>query len=281
LETGYQLEWPFPADETPVEHGVRVISVKEVSIKSAASVSSPIHFSEFSVSESANKQPSKREALGTDESMSYIALHEIDDFILGGSDDEIDQFISLYSMYKFGSRDAIAYFARELVKKIVKSIGSHIETHRSDWVVVTSQFNNMPSASHSVSIEVAKLLCLPFITPQVKQKDAQDVSYASLTQKEQRLVSRRSVGVFLDKRDAQLVKGKKVLLIDDLINSGATVDNLVDILKKDYEVSHINIFVIVRLKSNDLSLESKMNTHMLRTNQVDAIVSILSDLILR
>jgi len=204
-----------------------------------------------------------------------IFLYEISD--LNINEPDIRQLILLYSKYKFGCRTTISLFSEQLARLIIKQLGLDFESNKDKWVVVTSQFNEMPSSSHAVSIEVAKLLGISFVTPRVTRKDDQAVSYAGLSTIEERLESRQRVGVYFNERDSEILKGRKAIVIDDLINSGATVQNIRNILKENHAVNTVYIFSVISLKSENLSLESIMNNDLIKKEEMTAVISILSD----
>jgi adenine phosphoribosyltransferase len=111
----------------------------------------------------------------------------------------------------------------ELVQASAKELAKKVSTLAYD-MIVTAEAKSIPLA-HALSVETKK----PYITLRKSYKpymgDALKAETLSITTGQPQVL-------ILDEKDRELIKGKKVLVLDDVISTGSTLQGMRMILDK-------------------------------------------------
>ncbi len=180
-----------------------------------------------------------------------------------------------FSEYKYGASRAIHFFVKRLASVIRASHGEAIAEDPNAWMVVSPPYMSIPSPSQALANNLAKELGLPRIRLHLFQTTKPVMSYSALESKSAREQAIESQDFFV-KRPEKL-SGKKIILVDDVINTGVTLQATAARLKSQYRVSDIFFFGIVSLETSKPHLEEWANSLLLRTGRLNHIVGIFND----
>ena len=141
----------------------------------------------------------------------------------------------------------IAFFNLHGNQKLTEHCGKELAKLISDAeVVITAESKGLQLAH-----VVARELNMPYYAVARKSKklymqDGIEVSYgASIT-------TGKPQQLFLSKHDVDLIKGKKVAIVDDVISTGASLEGLTAVVKKAGGIVYKKAFVLAEGESKNL-----------------------------
>lgn len=110
----------------------------------------------------------------------------------------------------------------ELVKRIAKALVKKLPKVAD--VLVTPEVKSIPLA-----YELSRILKIPYI---VARKIKKPYMVDSLSHKVISITTGKPQTIWLDGKDRFILKGKKVIIVDDVISTGATLKGLRNLVKK-------------------------------------------------
>lgn len=113
-----------------------------------------------------------------------------------------------------GETELITKISRELAKKIPKDIE----------VIITPEVKSV-----CLAFELSKLLKIPYI---VLRKTLKPYMIGSLEANVVSITTGKPQVLYLDGKDTDIISGKKVLLLDDVISTGSTIFGMRKLVKK-------------------------------------------------
>lgn len=114
-----------------------------------------------------------------------------------------------------GDTEFVQAVARELAKKLKK---------HKDAVLVTAEAKSIPLI-HALSVEMK----LPYV---VLRKAYKPYMGDTLSAETLSITTGKSQTLYLDEKDRKLVKGKPVILVDDVISTGSTLQGMRLVMEK-------------------------------------------------
>lgn len=111
----------------------------------------------------------------------------------------------------------------ELVQACAKVLSEKLNNKEYD-VLVTAEAKSIPLA-YAISVETNK----PYV---VLRKTYKPYMGAALTAETLSITTGETQKLFLDEKDIDLMKGKKVIILDDVISTGSTLQGMRMILEK-------------------------------------------------
>jgi fructose-bisphosphate aldolase class II len=152
-----------------------------------------------------------------------------------------------YSLLKFGDVQKVEKFADELVNKIEESI-PQLKLNKQNWSIVSPPFFSLPSSSYMLAKKASDKLGIELIQAQ-KVRSLGNYSILA-TKKARKEEVKDSILI-----DSSIVKGKKVILIDDAVVSGATSKETIKALIKA-GVKDIKCFFLIEFEILIVCLQS-------------------------
>ena len=184
-----------------------------------------------------------------------------------------------YSYLKLGYSKAVKEEAENLSNLIKRDLGHIIKKDPDDWLIVFLTGKGWNHAATLLGKEIAlkhnlrSVVILPNEDPLSKVYLA-DVDYSSIKTREQRLG--KIYNRFVLGRD-QAVKGKNVILIEDSLMTGATIEVLTSLLKKN---GALNIYPYVLIKFigwSDAGFEDEINRKSFKEHGIESLVKVFND----
>ncbi|MBN1492544.1 MAG: phosphoribosyltransferase, partial [Candidatus Omnitrophica bacterium] len=181
---------------------------------------------------------------------------------------------SEYSRYKFGDKDVIEKFAKDLAARIDQQQIITVDD-KTSWVIVTPPYNRLVNSAVPLARQVAEILGVQFVNirsvyPRGYKKRSQ--SYAQLKSQGER----GNYMVFDIAYDAETsLHDKKVILIDDLFNTGSSIDKVYDCLQNDYGATIVDFFVVINLISDNHGLENELGRFIQQVHGNGNIIKLL------
>jgi len=120
--------------------------------------------------------------------------------------------IALFNI--LGDTEVVVHAAQALAKKIPKNIG----------VLVTPEVKSIP-----LVFELSKILQIPYI---VVRKIIKPYMVNSLKSETVSITTGKPQTLWLDGKDRKTLKGKRVVLVDDVVSTGNTLEGLRQLMKK-------------------------------------------------
>jgi len=114
-----------------------------------------------------------------------------------------------------GDTELVEASARELAKKL---------SEKEYDVLVTAESKSIPLV-HALSVETKK----PYV---VLRKDYKIYMGAAIQAETLSITTGKPQKLILDEKDIHLIKGKEVVIVDDVISTGSTLDGMRKILEK-------------------------------------------------
>jgi len=111
----------------------------------------------------------------------------------------------------------------ELVQACSSALAKRLKDITFD-VLVTAEAKSIPLA-HALSVQMDK----PYVILRKTYKPYMGVSMMAETQS---ITTGKSQTLFLDEKDLNLVDGKKVVLLDDVISTGSTLKGMKQVMEK-------------------------------------------------
>ncbi len=111
----------------------------------------------------------------------------------------------------------------ELVQAAAKALAAQIAPHNPD-VLVTAEAKSIPLA-HAMSVETG----LPYI---VLRKSYKPYMGDALQSETLSITTGKSQTLYLDEKDREAIQGRRVILIDDVISTGSTLQAMRLIMNK-------------------------------------------------
>ena len=111
----------------------------------------------------------------------------------------------------------------ELVEASAQVLAERFEGLNFD-VIVTAEAKSIPLA-HALSVRIRK----PYV---VLRKAYKPYMGEALSEETDSITTGRTQALYLDEKDQGLLKGKRVLLLDDVISTGSTLKGMRDLMKK-------------------------------------------------
>ncbi|MFH0937101.1 MAG: phosphoribosyltransferase family protein [Candidatus Daviesbacteria bacterium] len=110
----------------------------------------------------------------------------------------------------------------ELVEKIAQSLAEKLP--KQVEVIVTPEAKSIPLA-----YELSKVLKIPYV---VTRKSVKPYMGKALGVEVLSITTGTPQNLWLDEKDKKLIKGKNVVLLDDVISTGSTLEGLRNLMKK-------------------------------------------------
>lgn len=195
-----------------------------------------------------------------------VAVHRVD-----GSDMHKELFMR-YSKFKHGSLKEMSRIAGEVGDKIAQDWEKEIQMHPDDWVIVSS------GASRVVGELVAKRFGVHYLNLERTGKALFKFSeYGSLPNQNVRMNVIRNSLTYVDGHYTFSMTGKKVILVDDMLSSGATLRGYAEFLEREFKSVIRGSYVFISINENeDLSLEDKINLFMLNEGGAEALIQMIN-----
>ncbi len=111
----------------------------------------------------------------------------------------------------------------ELVRACAKNLAQELDNFEYD-VLVTAEAKSIPLA-HALAVETRK----PYI---VLRKVYRPCMGSTVHAETLSITTGQPQSLYLDEKDYQLIAGKKVVLLDDVISTGSTLEGMKQIVKK-------------------------------------------------
>lgn len=184
--------------------------------------------------------------------------------------------IRRYSKYKYGDPGEISTFASELGVLISQVKGADILEDPNEWVLFTPPYSSVPPAARPLGEKVASTFEIPHIDFMTSPEGDRRNQYAAITDIQSRIEAKMSVKTYVP--DPESIAGKRALVVDDMITTGATAAFLELVLKKDYLVADVTTFCIIDLDTPNPSDEEMINRELVTSAQRLDVVKILGNL---
>lgn len=205
--------------------------------------------------------------------ISRVSLYEID--ASKGLSPHSD-LIRRYSKYKYGDPGEISAFASELEVLIKRVKGVDISKDPNEWVLFTPPYSSVPPAARPLGEKVASAFEIPHIDFMTSPEGDRRNQYAAITDIQSRIEAKLAVKTYVPNPES--IAGKRALVIDDMITTGATAAFLELVLKKDYRVADVTTFCIVDLDTPNPGDEEMINRELITSAQTPDVVKILGNL---
>lgn len=105
----------------------------------------------------------------------------------------------------------------EFVQAVARELAKRLKDH-ADAVLVTAEAKSIPLI-HALSVEMG----LPYV---VLRKSYKPYMGEALSTETLSITTGESQTLYLDEKDRELVKGKPVILVDDVISTGSTLQGM-------------------------------------------------------
>lgn len=203
----------------------------------------------------------------------WISMHKID--ASNGFSAHSD-LIRRYSKYKYGDPNEISTFASELGALISQVKGADILKDPHEWVLFTPPYSSVPPAARPLGEKVASTFQVPHIDFMTSPEGDRRNQYAAITDIQSRIEAKLLVKTHVP--NPEFIAGKRALVVDDMITTGATAAFLELVLKKDYQVADVTTFCIIDLDTPSPSDEERINRELITSAQTADVVKILGNL---
>ena len=147
---------------------------------------------------------------------------------------------------KLASGVGIAFFNLHGDNELTEHCGKELAKELSDCDVLITAESKGLQLTHCVARELnQRYYAVARKTKKLYMQDGIEVSIQSsiTTGKEQKL--------YLSKHDVDLIKGKKVGIVDDVVSTGASLTGLEDLVKKAGGIIHKKAFVLAEADAAD------------------------------
>ncbi|HIH10663.1 TPA: phosphoribosyltransferase [Candidatus Woesearchaeota archaeon] len=179
---------------------------------------------------------------------------------------ETESYAVQFSLLKLGIPAVIRQFSAELTDAISRDLIAK-ESSRDEWVICSPP-STIEHAAGLMAEQISKSLQVPLLELEKKRAFG---NYSTITT----TADRESVVAFtMYILNPKRVKGKKIIIIDDLVASGAVLRESARALL-DAGACEVIIFTLLKLDSPDFSLEGKLND-MAATDKLDVLVEALN-----
>lgn len=156
-----------------------------------------------------------------------------------------------FSLLKFGEPRQVNFFSEKLLKKIKHDIK---EKNFKDGFMIVAPPATLPHDIDLVRDYIHKRLKIPTILLS-KIKPVGDYSLLK-----SRSLRKKKVNSTMKVIKPKQLKGRKIILIDDVIASGSTIKETVRALvKAGADIKNIYIFDILKIDKKDFSIEAKLS----------------------
>ncbi|MDY6366990.1 MAG: phosphoribosyltransferase family protein [Clostridia bacterium] len=141
----------------------------------------------------------------------------------------------------------IAFFNLHGNQRLTEHCGKELaKLLKGSEVIITAESKGLQLAH-----VVAREMDMPFYAVARKSKklymqDGIEVSYGSS------ITTGKPQELYLSKHDVELIKGKKVAIVDDVVSTGASLDGLVKIVEKAGGIVYKKAFVLAEGESKNL-----------------------------
>lgn len=180
-----------------------------------------------------------------------------------------------YSRYKYGDFSEISRFSDELQIFITDSKGKEIQEAPKNWVVVTPPFSTVEPAVKRIGDEIAGTFNIPHADFRTGSAGDRDTQYAAITDLQLRTQAKFSVQTVMN--NSVLVEGKKTLVIDDMVTTGATAAYMNRVLYENYHVESVAGFCLIDLVTEDPAREEFINRFLIVSGDIESLVTVLNN----
>lgn len=202
----------------------------------------------------------------------WFYVHEINDKQIDSASKALMQ---RYSRYKYGDIGAIMGFSNEL-GALVRSLGGIDITDQPDnWVLFTPPYSTVESAVRPLGDRVASAFAIPHIDFRTSPNGDRNAQYAGITDVQARIQAKLSVQVSVPDKEA--VRGKKALVVDDMITTGATAAYMDHVLYTNLGLKEVRTVVLIDLTTETPELEEEINRDLISSDDLQELIDILND----
>ena len=184
-----------------------------------------------------------------------------------------EEIIKDYSKYKYGDFKMIQMFSNQMVTMIKNYYGESLQKTPDEWAIVIPPYGSIPSSIYPLAENIAHQLNLNLITTHVGKDNPN--SYSALKTKKERIAARIATDAYLNEKAS--IKNLKIIFIDDLVTTGATIDHIKNLLLNTYFAKEVNVFTIARLNTEEPEYEEKINTYLVDHFDIKELITILND----
>ncbi len=187
---------------------------------------------------------------------------------------DAQQIIRRYSQYKFGSPILVEHYGERIAEMIGRRLGPNLIAHPENYVIVTPPYTSLVPAVQALGDCVAAELGVTRVVLRAHPSVAIVADYSGLRSQQEREDANEAIE--FDVENNYDLRGKRVVFLDDMINTGTTLLSNSRKLKEKYGVVDITAFGILSLRNENLHLESWINANIMLSRDVEALASILN-----
>lgn len=183
--------------------------------------------------------------------------------------------IRRYSSYKYGNDGDSTQFGVEIEGLIRRIKGRSLEEDREQWVLFTPPYSVVEPAVRPLGNKIASAFAISHIDFRTSSGGDRSAPYAAIVDTRSRIQAKLSVHIFVP--DPAAIRGKKALVIDDMITTGATAAYMEQTLSQDFGLAQVVTFALVDLVASSPAFEEDINRFLVTSGNIDELVRILNN----